>query len=330
MKKKKEKNLHDLLFREVYSKKKYAMDLFRLVLKKEEYACFNWTQLKAELTNFVDEEHREKRADLVFSAPLKGSTRIVKIVFLLEHKSYQDKKLLLQLLHYQNYLYTKFPHTAVLPIVIYHGKEKKWKLPKDFQAYISQHYPRKLSKLLKKNMLNFPYKLLNIQSLEEKREASLTTSPILFILKSVWSLNKKVVKEFFTRSRKLEKEDKYFLVEAATYYIGKNDRSFNRQVLEKLERTAIRKGEKAMSLIKMAREEAKAEARQEGIEKGIEKGMEKGIEKGMEKGMEKGKVEEKEEIALRMLEKEVEIENICAFTDLSEERVLELKKKNCR
>ena len=319
MKKKKEKNLHDLLFREVYSKKKYAMDLFRLVLKKEEYACFNWTQLKAELTNFVDEEHREKRADLVFSAPLKGSSkRMVKIIFLLEHKSYQDKKLLVQLLRYQYYLYSKFPNTAVLPIVIYHGKEKKWKLPKDFQTHISQHYPRKLSKLLKKNMLNFPYKLLNIQGLEEKREASLTTGPILFILKSVWSLNKKVVTDFFRRSLKLEKEDKYFLVEAATYYIGKNDRSFTRPVLEELERTTIGKGEKAMSLIKMAREEAKDEGRQEGMEKGIEKGK---VE---------GKIEEKEEIALRMLEKEVEIKNICAFTDLSEEKVLELKKRTCR
>ena len=175
-------------------------------------------------------------------------------------------------------------------------------------------------------MLNFPYKLLNIQSLEEKREASLTTGPILFILKSVWSLNKKVVKEFFTRSLKLEKEDKYFLVEAATYYIGKNDGSYTRQALEKLERTTIGKGEKAMSLIKMAREEARAEARQEGMEKGIEKGK---MEGKME-GKIEGKLEEKEEIALRMLEKEVEIKNICAFTDLSEEKVLELKKRSCK
>ena len=294
-------NLHDLFFREVYSKKKYVLDLFRIVLKKEEYAYFDWKRLKAELASFVNEEHREKRADLIFSVPIKNSKRIVKIIFLLEHKSYQDKKLLLQLLHYQNYLYTRFPHNPVIPIVIYHGREKHWKLPKDFQSYSLKEYPPRISKLLRKNMLNFPYKLLNIHDLDTQKKAFLTTGPILFILKSIWSLNKKVLGEFFLRSRRLKKQDKYFLLEAATYYIHKNDRRFTRKALEEIEKETIEEGERSMSLIKMAREEAVQEGREESIKKGIAEGIEKGREEGIEK------------VALRMLEKGMDIKNICIY-----------------
>ena len=52
---------------------------------------------------------------------------------------------------------------------------------------------------------------------------------------------------------------------------------------------------------------------QEGIEKGIEKGRKEGLKKGMEK------------VALRMLEKGMEIQEICLFTNLKKEKVLKLK-----
>ena len=59
-----------------------------------------------------------------------------------------------------------------------------------------------------------------------------------------------------------------------------------------------------------------------GIEKGIEKGMEKGIEKGMERGIEKGRAE----VALRMLEQNMELQLIAQITNLSVQQLQKLKK----
>ena len=74
------------------------------------------------------------------------------------------------------------------------------------------------------------------------------------------------------------------------------------------------------------RELIRAEAREEGIEKGIEKGIVKGIEKGIEKGRVKGIEQGREEVALRMLRQDMELQLIAQFTGLSIQQLQKLKK----
>ncbi len=62
------------------------------------------------------------------------------------------------------------------------------------------------------------------------------------------------------------------------------------------------------------------------IDEGIEKGMEKGIEKGMEKGIEKGIEKGKTEVALRMLEQNMELQLIAQTTNLSIQQLQRLRK----
>jgi predicted transposase/invertase (TIGR01784 family) len=72
-------------------------------------------------------------------------------------------------------------------------------------------------------------------------------------------------------------------------------------------------------------------AESRGIEKGIEKGIEQGIEQGIEKGIEQGIASgiEKgiEKIAVNMLQKKMDIENIQLITGLSSKEILRLKSK---
>ena len=59
--------IHDLLFKEIFSNKKFAKELFSLLLTSKEMKLFNWGSLTEEKDNF-----KNKRADLIFSVKLKN------------------------------------------------------------------------------------------------------------------------------------------------------------------------------------------------------------------------------------------------------------------
>jgi predicted transposase/invertase (TIGR01784 family) len=61
----------------------------------------------------------------------------------------------------------------------------------------------------------------------------------------------------------------------------------------------------------------------EGIEQGLEKGIEQGLEKGIEQGLEKGKID----VAERMLERGMSLEDIHAITGFTRRKIASLRKK---
>ena len=66
------------------------------------------------------------------------------------------------------------------------------------------------------------------------------------------------------------------------------------------------------------------EAEQKGLQKGLQKGIEKGIEKGLQEGMKKGSINKSMEIAKKMLEKNMSIEEIMEITSLSQQEIEKL------
>ena len=66
MKEKNSAKPHNFLFKDVYSKKKYAMDLFRLTLSKKEFNLFDWETLSIKSRPFFDEswDKKTRRFDL--------------------------------------------------------------------------------------------------------------------------------------------------------------------------------------------------------------------------------------------------------------------------
>ena len=64
----------------------------------------------------------------------------------------------------------------------------------------------------------------------------------------------------------------------------------------------------------------------EGYEKGIEQGIERGIEQGIEQGIESGKEETSREYIIKMLEMNINLEDISKITNKTEEEILEIKK----
>ena len=95
------------------------------------------------------------------------------------------------------------------------------------------------------------------------------------------------------------------------------------QLLEISQDSKLQEFEEARAKYKFDQMSRETAAHQEGIEKGIEKGMEKGIEKGIEKGRQ----EEKQSIALNLLQvTHMDIQSISKATGLSTQKILEIQK----
>ncbi len=286
--------IHDIFFKEIYADKRYSLDIFKLVLTKTEYSLFDWKTLKSELTSFVDTEQREKRMDLTFSVKLKRGKQTARILFLLEHKSYRNDDLLVQMLEYQTGIYRR-TRTPVIPILVYHGKEKKWRGVLNFQDSLKGLTPT-VRRKFQKNILNFTCKLLNIRELNIRGSAKkLVTAPVLLILQQIWKLDANNVEEFFLLSQHLPDKERRDLIMKASNYIRKNDPGFHwHRLIEIEEKVITEKGERIMFSLKDTLDEVKEEGRQEGIEKGIKKG--------------------KQEVALKLVKKGFDLEDVADST----------------
>ncbi len=294
--------LHDILFKETFSKPMYAVDIFRLVFNEQEFKLFNWKTLKSELNTFIDKEHREKRTDLQFSVQLKSSQKPVKLLFLLEHKSRQDSKMLTQMLHYQLGMYSRFNY-PVIPILVYQGKAKKWNGPLEFHNSLD-NFTSHLRQRFGKNVLNFTCRLLNIQALDfQKRASNLTSRPVLFILKHIWDLDEQKVEKLFVLSRGLSKKRRQFLIDRAVDYIRRYDPSFNWKVFVDIESKVIKEEERVMPPLQISLDEARKEGRQEGRQS------------------------ERQQVILNMLKNKLDTHIICKVTGLSKAEIKKIQKK---
>lgn len=291
--------LHDLLFRFVYSHKEYCPDILRLVLTGEELRLFDLSTLKMEMNTLVD-GGKEKRMDLTLSVHTRKNGKVAKILFLVEHKSFQDSDLLRQMLQYQTAIYSQ-SRTPVLPIVVYHGEERRYRGSLTFHDYL-QDFPSFVREPFGKNVLDFTCLFLNIQELDIHKEArGLISAPILFILKEIWRLDEKVLGEFFSLFRGCDQKTREELMKAAVTYITQYDSRFTRGRLVEIEEKYIEvREERSMKAIKNLFDLENEQIHQEGLQKGLET------------------------TALRMLENGVDVETICKYTQLTPEEVKRL------
>ena len=317
--------IHDFFFREVFSHIKYALDIFRLILTKEEFKLFDWSTLTCELTSFFDEEGREKHTDLPFSVYLKNSKKRVKLLFLLEHKSWQDPKAMRQMLSYQTGMYER-ANDPVIPVFVYHGKAKEWRGPVDFHGFLN--WTPELKRKFGKNVLNFTPRWLNIQALDMEKEAKgLTSRPILYTLKHIWKLDEVKVRELFILGQGLSSKDREDLIGRAVDYMRRYDRSFNWRVLRSIEAKTIKRkeGRVMTPLLQISLNEAMEKGVKKGWHKGHQEGMQQGRQQGMQQGRQQGMQQGRQQVVLNMLKKQAEMAFISEVTGLSEEEIKKLK-----
>ena len=295
------KQHHDGIFRDIYSHRRFALDIFRLILGPEEFDLFDWRTLKSKMTvYFGREDGRRQEVDLVFQVRLKGGADEMGVVFLAEHKSRKDCGVFNQLLRYQSAMYDK-DRTPILPILVYNGKVPEWGGAMRFQDCL-EGMTAAVCESFGRDILDFGVRLLNIRDMSSwQNKKSLTSAPILYLMSQIWEVSEGILREFSDRCEKLDEETKNLFMNKGTDYAHThNPKVITYSVVEKI-------GGKNMGPLSTSLERERTEGREEGERKGREEG--------------------KKEIALQMLEDGETIAKVCKYTGLTEKEVKALEPK---
>ena len=127
-------NIHDNFFKTVFSKIDNIKDFLFTSLPADIQNYIDFENIEIDNTSYVSENFKGYFSDVVVKTRIIDSEMDIYILF--EHKSYQDKKIFIQLLRYMYLMWNKDigenkPLRVIIPLVFYHGK-KKWKLPVKF------------------------------------------------------------------------------------------------------------------------------------------------------------------------------------------------------
>lgn len=222
------KNRHDKLFKFTFSHVKQIREL--LVHFTEEKLRAGWDLSTIEISNdsFIDDKLKEYFSDIVFTCRTTDEEQVT-VCFVLEHKSYRDEKLPLQLLRYLTEAYeSQFqPESSrkmnvVVPIVIYHGDTLR------HYADLSDMIKTPAGKLFE-FIPTFSYSVINLSELSDDiltagKEAALLKGSLAILKHSddidfVLTKSPEIIK--FAHSLP-EKEDVALFIRAWIEYIYRN------------------------------------------------------------------------------------------------------------
>ena len=184
-------NHHDTFFKGVYSYPDFAFELFKLIFYDSELKAYDWSQLTPE----KDTLGGNRRADLIFSVPLKADTKVqVKIFILLEHKAHYDRNTFEQVLHYLTLLRQRIVeekgYPIIIPVLFYHGKEP-WRWPLSLKEVSLGDIYKKIPLETRRDMVNYNLRLFNIHDPKVERvfeDPGVQTRRALHLLKNIWDL----------------------------------------------------------------------------------------------------------------------------------------------
>ena len=309
-------NIHDKFFKKVFSNIENVKDFLRIALPADIQTHTNLDNINIDANSYVSDSVKEFYSDVVVKSCIKDFDTELDIYILFEHKSYQDKRIFIQLLHYMYLMWArdfenKKPLRIIIPLVFYHGKTQ-WKIPLNFLDQF------KINDDLKKYLLDFSYILFDTNTEDFYKESNISLKNNVFLLTSLHLMKAAfnddietirsvfdfwVDKDFITNTEQLLM---FFIYISAT-----KDTSLEK-LEELLEESKIERRDIVPTLAQRLR--------QEGIEQGIEKGIEKGKLEGRSEGIEQGKIE----IARNLLQKGMDTQFIAEITGLTKEQIEKL------
>ena len=302
-------NQHDIVTKKVLSRKTYAVDFVSNALPKKIASKLDFSKLKIEKGDFIDSGNKERFTDILYSVPTKKTSQKLGIFCLVEHKSTRDRDIHSQLLMYLAGIY-KTHKWPVIPLVLYHGKEK-WGIPTNFMS--SLEVPEELRDYLIKYIPEFWYLLLNLGSGKMNiGYFSMALQAFLVSLRDVWFLSsrskiKALFKNYFAP---IYKKNTKLLDDLFDYIIRSVGGLNIRYVIEiAIKYISPSVGDKIMTIAEQLEKKGKAEGKAEGIAEGKAEGIAEG----------------KAEVALGLLREGISIEVISKTTGLSEEEIERLR-----
>lgn len=306
---------HDQLFRRIFSDRKAQQDLVSLALPEGLVATFRMETLR----DVSDQVHGEETPDSIPSRkdaaeeqrtsrafPRPGqidlllsvediSSRIHLVYVLVEHKSYPDNRVALQLLHYMAGLWRQWnqlPLPVIHPVVLYHGK-RRWTAPKELVGLHTYRSGQRRSPGAGDTAFNteYPanlrYHLLDLNTMDPQQlKRSTRAQAYAGLIAFKYVMRRLAAPEMRQLLRASASPDMPTEVRRALWiyileYLPEEERTRIVTEADQMEYTI--EGERMYSIADSLRDE--------------------GIELGRREGIELGRVEESQRILLRQLEK---------------------------
>lgn len=316
-------NPHDKLFKQVFSEKEQASEFLEKTSPEELVQNLNLPSLTLDTTNYIDENLKENFSDVVYNCDYsfwsEKSTN-VKIIFLLEHKSYRPEVPYLQINRYMlNVWETQLKQTQetgetklspIVPIIFYHGKSK-WNA-QPFKAYFEA-----IDDILLQYLPKFDYHLVNTANYDNQKIKQLFERPklrVTFLLFRNIFREKSLLdtlKEIYGHTINLQDfsdEEQFF--KTISYYIFSTTHSnLQEKLIEIMKTLQTKHSDNFVSLA-------------EGL---LISGINKGRQEGRKEGRQEGRKEEKIYIAINMILQGLENQIISQVTGLPETEIQDLR-----
>ena len=300
---------HDDFFRAIFKDVNYAVDLLRLALTEEEFSAFDWSALSNDTRTLFTSEWKRRRPDLVLSVNWKRSRQRVQLISIIDHKSRAESDALLQLNEYCAVI-MRAHRRPVLPIVVYNGFRRKWRKPLRLHDSLSK-VPAELKQMFAANIPDFAPRIVNLRDLKMgARIRGLTSEPALFMLDAIWSSSSRMLQRLFRISESMPIADRRDLIpRTVDYYLARHP-EYTVEDIVRIERAVIKdEGKRIMQEAIFSWERREEKGREEGIRQGIRQGVEK----------------RDRQIVSKMLAEGMDIGTICKLTDLTPDRIEQLR-----
>jgi len=254
-------NIHDNFFRRVFSETANAETFLQAKLPNELYQQLDLTELALDPTSYISEAYKESLSDIVVKCRTKADDTPVDIYILFEHKSYQDKKVLRQLLRYMHLMWEKDgdekkPLRVIIPLVFYHGKDP-WQIPTQF----AQQFP--VAEVFKRFLLNFEYVLFDTNQWDWEAESSLPLKQNIFLLsamllmKAAFQQNIEIIRQVFRLWSQMGFVQEQERINFLMIYIAETQDIPAPELAKMLEESKINGDEAMPTLAQRLREEGK-------------------------------------------------------------------------
>ncbi len=335
---------HDLFFRRLFSGNKELIALLKTILPQSILYLLDLSTLKIE--NSIAIKSLEIRVDLILTVKLKKSKKETDILFIVDHKSWPERRVIQQLLKYQLIMMEKHYDDdedflpPVLTIIFYHG-HKKWNpLFSLHEDWVSRGvFSKRGLEQISQYLINFTPYFFNLSEFDIENKAIKRIRPILYTFKQIWSLNKlKSLKEkkaalhkiLSSVKKDLQGEEKEYIINVLlgikSYLLQYNPElakgllnEVSKEITEELGGENIMK-ELDLAIAEIVQKNCQA-WEQEGLQKGMQEGIQKGMQEGRQKGMQEGRQKERQEVILKLLKADMSVEKVSEITGLSKQEI---------
>ncbi len=287
-------NPHDRFFRQTFSDLMLARSFLQHYLPPEVLALLDLDGLTLRQESYVDEELQDHQSDLLFevpfAAPPAGSAlRMDRMLlyFLVEHKSYPDEEVLLQMQRYRQKIWDdqrrqNEPLRLIVPLIVYHGRTR-WTVPATLADWLQ------VPPALRPFTPTDRYLLYDFsREGSEQIVGDDLLRAILLMLRHVFGrdLATWLVEIVQLLGQESSTVRRYSFLRVVLRYSVEGGRIEQDQMRAAVT-TALPEGEETMAtwiddLIEQGHEQGLEKGREEGREEGREKGREEGREEGVE------------------------------------------------